>query len=179
MQITIPYTNDGLEIFKVEENAINGGSYRLFARHYARGSINYPEHITKEGYHAFAKRIQKNKEDCVSFIKDIIKQGKTVYAYGASTKGNTILQYYGLDRNLIHGAAEIHPEKIGKYTVATHIPIIKEEDAKKKADYFLVLPFSFRESFISREQEWLRQGGAFIFCTPQFEICRHPERKNL
>jgi len=164
------FEKNGLEIFKVEENAINGGSYRLFARHYKTGSIEYLESISKEDYMAFAERIEKNKETCVRNIKELVKQGKKVYIYGASTKGNTILQYYELTPELIKGAAEIHPEKIGKYTVATHIPIVKEEDAKKDADYFLVLPFAFRDAFITREQAWLKKGGAFIFCTPQFEI---------
>lgn len=168
------FEKKGLEIFKVEENAINGGSYRLFARHYTNGSIVYPENITKEDYLAFAKRIEKNKDDCVNTIKELVKQGKKVYVYGASTKGNTILQYYGLGRDLIQGAAEIHPEKIGKYTVGSNIPIVLEEDAKKDADYFLVLPFAFREGFIKREEEWLKQGGRFIFCTPQFEIYPSP-----
>lgn len=164
------FEKNGLEIFKVEENGINGGSYRLFARHYTNGSIVYPENITKEDYLAFAKRIEKNKDDCVNTIKELVKQGKKVYVYGASTKGNTILQYYGFDKNLIKGAAEIHPEKIGKYTVGSNIPIVLEEDAKKDADYFLVLPFAFREGFIKREEEWLKHGGKFIFCTPQFEM---------
>lgn len=164
------FEKNGLEIFKVEENAINGGSYRLFARHYTNGSIVYPENITKEDYLAFAKRIEKNKDDCVNAIKELVKDGKKIYVYGASTKGNTILQYYGFDKNLIKGAAEIHPEKIGKYTVGSNIPIVLEEDAKKDADYFLVLPFAFREGFIKREEEWLKHGGKFIFCTPRFEI---------
>jgi len=164
------FEKNGLEIFKVEENAINGGSYRLFAQHYKTGSIEYPERITKEDYLAFAKRIEENKESCVTVIKDLVNEGKKIYVYGASTKGNTILQYYALGPDLIKGAAEIHPEKIGKYTVATHIPIVREEDAREDADYFLVLPFAFRDAFIKREQAWLQQGGSFIFCTPQCEI---------
>ncbi len=172
------FEKNGLEIFKVEENSINGGSYRLFARHYNKGSIDYPENITKEDYLAFAKRIQKNKEECVHAIKNLAKQGKKIYVYGASTKGNTVLQYYGLGRNLIQGAAEIHPEKIGKYTVGSNIPIVQEEDAKKDANYFLVLPFAFREGFIKREEEWLKHRGRFIFCTPRFEIYREDNKSN-
>ncbi|MEK6867772.1 MAG: GDP-mannose 4,6-dehydratase, partial [Nanoarchaeota archaeon] len=79
-------------------------------------------------------------------------------------------------KNFIKGAAEIHPEKIGKYTVGTHIPIVHENDAKKDADYFLVLPFGFRENFINREEKWLKQGGAFIFSTPSFEIYTYKKK---
>ncbi len=167
------FEKNGLEIFKVEENEINGGSYRLFARHYHSGSMSHTENITKEDYFELSKRINKNKEDTVNLIEKLNREGKKVYVYGASTKGNTILQYYGLNKDLIKGAAEIHPEKIGKYTVGTHIPIIYEEEAKKDADYFLVLPFSFRDVFIKREEKWLRDGGSFIFCTPELEIYKN------
>jgi len=164
------FERNGLEIFKVEENSINGGSYRLFARHLKQGSIEYEENITKESYLEFAKRIEKNKEDCVKLIKELIRNGKKVYGYGASTKGNTILQYYGLGDNEIKGIAEISEEKFGKYTVGTNIPIMPEETAKKDADYLLVLPYAFRDSFIKKEQEWLNNGGKFIFALPHVEI---------
>jgi NDP-4-keto-2,6-dideoxyhexose 3-C-methyltransferase len=164
------FEKNGLEIFKVEENDINGGSYRLFARHLKDGSVEYKEDINKKSYLEFGERIKNNKEDTVNLLNKLNDEGKKIYVYGASTKGNTILQYYGLDKNLIKGAAEIHPEKIGKYTVGTGIPIIAEEEAKKDADYFLVLPFAFRDSFVKREEEWLKNGGKFIFCTPKLEI---------
>src|SRR3989344_3757708 len=93
------FEKNGLEIFKVEENSINGGSYRLFARKFWKGSIKYKK--PKYDYKAFAKRIESNKKKCVDFIKKEVKRGKKVYVYGASTKGNTILQYYGLDHKLI------------------------------------------------------------------------------
>jgi NDP-4-keto-2,6-dideoxyhexose 3-C-methyltransferase len=161
---------NGLEIFKVEENSINGGSYRLFARKYKEGSIEYDEDLTKEDYLEFARRIEKNKEDCVGLIKRLNQQGKKVYGYGASTKGNTILQYYGLGAEDIKGIAEISREKFGKYTVGTKIPIIPEEEAKREADYLLVLPYAFKNTFIQKERDWIRQGGKFIFALPQVEI---------
>jgi len=167
------FDKNGLEIFKVEENEINGGSYRLFARHSKKGSIEYPEEIKKQDYLEFFSRIEENKEKCVDLITNLIKEDKKVYGYGASTKGNTILQYYGLNRDLITGIAEIHPDKLGKYTVGTNIPIVNENEAKKNADYFLVLPFAFKDSFISKEKDWLNKGGRFIFSTPKVEI--YPE----
>lgn len=164
------FESNGLEIFKVEENKINGGSYRLYARHYRNGSISYRERITKRDYSAFYTRIKKNKEDCVRFVKGALKEGVTIYGYGASTKGNTILQWYGLDHRHIKGIAEIHPDKFGKLTVATHVPIYREEEADKDADYYLVLPYAFRENFIKRKKNWLKRGGKLVFCTPKFEI---------
>jgi len=164
------FERNGLEIFRVEENSINGGSYRLFARHFQKGSIQYPEKITRQDYLDFARRIEENRERCVSLIRRLVAEGKKVYGYGASTKGNTILQYYGISSNEIRGIAEISEEKFGRYTVGSAIPIIPEEEAKKQADYFLVLPYAFKENFVQREREWIHQGGKFIFALPEVEI---------
>ena len=163
------FEKNGLEIFKVEENTINGGSYRLYARHYHNGSISYRERITINDYAAFFDRIKKNKKDCIRFIKSQVKKGKKIYGYGASTKGNTILQWYGLGPKDIRGIAEIHPEKLGKLTVGTNIPIVAEEDARKDADFFLVLPYAFKQFFIN-EREWSKYRDGFIFATPFFEV---------
>ena len=89
---------------------------------------------------------------------------------GASTKGNTIMQYYGLDSNVITGAAEIHPDKIGKYLVGSSIPIVHEDLAKADADYFIVFPFHFKDLFVNKiMKNWIEDGGNLIFCTPKFE----------
>ena len=91
--------------------------------------------------------------------------------YGASTKGNTILQYYGLDASLITTAAERSPEKWGKYTVGTGIPIVSESDARDaQPDYFLVLPWAFLDEFYDREAEWRKKGGKFLVPLPEFRV---------
>lgn len=169
---------NGLEIFKVEENSINGGSYRIFARHYKKGSIPFQEKFTKKDYKDFFTRIKKNKDACVEFIKQEVKKGKLIYGYGASTKGNTILQYYGLDNKMIEGIADKSPEKWGKYTVGTYIPIVDEKEARKKADYFLVLPWAFFETFYKRETEWLERGGKFIVPLPQCKVVGLNDKKS-
>lgn len=161
---------NGLEIFKIEENEINGGSYRLFARHYKKESVNYKEKFTKKDFLEFYEKIKKNKKACVDFIKREVKKGKKVYVYGASTKGNTLLQYYGLNHDLIEGAADKNPDKWGKYTVGTFIPIISEAKARKEADYFLVLPWAFFDEFYQKESDWLEKGGKFIVPLPYFRI---------
>jgi len=164
------FERNGLEIFKIEENNINGGSYRIFARHYKKGSINFKENITKKDYQEFHKRIKKNKEDCLNFINEKVEEGKNIYVYGASTKGNTILQYYNLNNKLIKGAADKSPEKWGKYTVGTLIPIIAEAAARRVADYFLVLPWAFFNLFYKKEKKWLDKGGKFIVPLPNFKV---------
>lgn len=164
------FEKNGLEIFKIEENDINGGSYRIFAKHYRKGSIDFSEKLTKKDYQGFYKRIKENKKTCVDFIKKEAKKGKKVYVYGASTKGNTILQYYGLDNKVIKAAADKDPKKWGKYTVGTNILIINEAKARKEADYFLVLPWAFFETFYKREKKWLKEGGKFIVPLPNFRV---------
>ena len=160
-----------LEIFRVRENDINGGSYQLFIRHKDQGSIDYAEDIDLNRISEWEKNMEKNRDETVAFLKQEVADGKTVYIMGASTKGNTIMQYYGLDSDLISGAAEIHPDKIGKYLVGSSIPIVHEDEAKEKADYFLVFPFHFRELFVNRIlADWIADGGKLIFCTPKFEV---------
>lgn len=164
------FESNGLEIFKVEENSINGGSYRLFARHYQKESIEYPENVTKNSYLEFAKNIEKNKQDFLNFVEKALKEGKKIYGYAASTKGNTILQYYGLNNSHIKGIAEISQEKLGKYTVGSNILITEEEGAKKDADILIIFPYAFKNSFVEKEKEWLAKGGKFIVPLPHFEV---------
>lgn len=161
------YERNGLEIYKVEENNINGGSYRLYARHKDKGSIEFEESYDIA---QFIENIKKNRAETMLYIKEQVAQGKKVYLYAASTKGNTILQYYGLDSELIEGAAEKDKTKWGKYTVATNIPIIDEKEAKKLADVFFVLPFGFIDSFVEKEKRFLQKGGKMFVCTPQFKV---------
>jgi len=165
------FETNGLEMFRIEENDINGGSYRIFARHYRGTGMPIDEKIGLAELEAFARRVEANRDRCVAFIKDEVRKGKTVYVYGASTKGNVILQYYGLDTRLITAAAERSPEKWGKYTVGSWIPIVTEEEARRaKPDYFLVLPWAFLPEFVEREKAWVTGGGKFIVPLPEFRI---------
>ncbi len=165
------FETNGLEMFRVEKNDVNGGSYRIFARHLNNGSIDYDETITADDVRAFVERINDNRDRCMDFIRDEVAAGKTVYVYGASTKGNTLLQYYGLGPDLITAASERSPEKWGKFTVGTGIPIVSEEEARAaKPDYFLVLPWAFIDEFYAREKEWRTRGGKFIVPLPEFKV---------
>lgn len=179
----------GLEVFDVELNDVNGGSYRAYIRHRGAGvtapvgadvrvaSLRaYEEKLkleTPEGYADFVRRLESLKKKTCEFIRSEVEAEKKVYVYGASTKGNTLLQYYGLDSTLITAAAERNSDKWGKKTVATHIPIISEADARaQKPDYFLVLPWHFLDEFLMREKEYLKGGGAFIVPLPEFRVIR-------
>lgn len=172
----------GLEIFHVEESAINGGSFITFISRKKNKSIQ--ESVFRWGeyekalrldqvkiYSDFAKRVNKNKKDLYNLIVNLVKKNKTIFAYGASTRGNTLLQFYQLDNNLIKAAVERNPEKWGMNISSLNIPIISEEEARKqKPDYMLVLPWFFKEEFLKREKKYLEDGGHFIFPLPELEI---------
>ena len=167
------FEKNGLEIFKIEENDINGGSYRIFCRKFKRGSIKLKNENVLQSVNQFVKRIKKNRSQMLNFINKKIKQGKKIFLYGASTKGNTLLQYYNLNKSIIPFAAERSPEKWGKYTIGTGIKIISEKEARKlNPDFFLVTPWGFIKEFVKRESEWLKKGGKFILPFPKFKIVK-------
>jgi hypothetical protein len=115
--------------------------------------------------------ILRLKEETVNFIKQEKAKGKTIWGYGASTKGNTLLQYFGLDNTLIDGIAERSVFKWGLKTVGTDILIYSEDEMRKaNPDYLLVLPWHFINEFIERESDFLKSGGKFIVPCPKFEI---------
>ena len=119
----------------------------------------------------FSNRVIKHKVHLNSLIKSLVQSGKKVFGYGASTKGNVILQYCELKSDLIPFIAEVNPEKFGSFTPGTHIPIISEEEAKKlKPDYFLVFPWHFKSFILEKEKKYRKSGGKFIFPLPEIEI---------
>ena len=165
------FENNGFQILKVEENNINSGSYRIFCKKKISPSIKIREKTSLTDIKKFITRVINIKSKCYNFIKQEVKRGKSVMVYGASTKGNTILQFFNLNNKLIKYAAERSPQKWGKFTVGTGIEIISEEQARKiNPDYFLVLPVAFIDEFIKREKKWLKSGGKFIVPFPNFKI---------
>lgn len=172
-----------LEVFDVETTDLNGGSFRTYIAHKNTFPIN-SNNVSqmrswekeaklhqKQTYEQFNKRVANNKKEIVKFVNEVIKKGKKIYLYGASTRGNTLIQYYGLNKNQISAAVERNPEKWGKKIASVGIPIISEAQARKdKPDYLLVLPWFFKEEFLKREANYLRSGGHFIFPLPKLEI---------
>ena len=179
------FKKNGLEIFDVEINNVNGGSYRVFAKkvgaaiQVSQGAQKRIQNVrqseigleNKKIHLDFYNRLEENKNKCVNFIKNEHAKGKKIWVYGASTKGNVILQYYGLDHSLIEAASERSSWKWGKYTVGTMIPCVSEDEARKaQPDYFLVLPYAFFDEFYQREREWRNKGGKFILPLPEFRV---------
>ncbi len=175
-------TRHGLEIFDVETNDVNGGSFRTYASHQGvhpireevEGLRRNEEHLqlnSSEVYRTFGAKIRKIKSDLTQLVKNEVGEGKTVYVYGASNRGNTILQYCGLDYRLIKKAADANSEKWGRKTVGTKIPIVSKEEARRdKPDYFLILPHHFLEEIKRDEKDYLNHGGKFIVPLPEVRL---------
>jgi len=180
----------GFVIKDVELNNVNGGSIRLYLQKEGapdnyltpadrdickirvqslllweeKAGFNDPKI-----YQDFYKQILRLKKDTVDFIKKAKAEGKSVWGYGASTKGNTLLQMFGLDKGLVDAIAEKQEFKWGRRTIGTDIPIRSEAEMREvQPDYLLILPWFFRDTFIEREQDYLKKGGTMIFPAPEF-----------
>jgi NDP-4-keto-2,6-dideoxyhexose 3-C-methyltransferase len=183
----------GFSVVDAQLNDVNGGSIRAFIRNRAADQNAFGDEAYRKlaadrvsrlreseaelgldgatPYREFAERVQGIKRQVCDFIKDQVAQKKKVFVYGASTKGNTMLQYFGLDNSVIKAAAERNPDKWGMVTVGTRIPIISEAEARAaRPDYFLVLPWHFIEEFKARERDYLSSTGKFIVPLPQFVL---------
>jgi SAM-dependent methyltransferase len=181
----------GMKVVRVSLNDINGGSIRCYATHaesyrYSRKELARTleslreeefdlELDTDKPYRNFQERINVHRAELVALLKKLKAEGKRVHIYGASTKGNTILQWCGIDRFAIDFAADRNPEKHGARTLGTDIPIISEEESRAmKPDYYLVLPWHFKAEFLEREREVLARGTGMIFPLPTIEVVRAP-----
>ena len=174
-----------LKIVDVIMNNINGGSFAVTATKSSNKTIKVNMAVinwlleqeermglsTPRPYRDFEERVFRHRKDLSRLIKSLVADGKKVLGYGASTKGNVILQFCGLTSEDIPAIAEVNEEKFGRVTPGTHIPIISESEAHAaKPDYFLVLPWHFKEGILRREKEYLANGGKFIFPFPEIEI---------
>jgi 2-polyprenyl-3-methyl-5-hydroxy-6-metoxy-1,4-benzoquinol methylase len=176
-----------LRIFKVEINDINGGSIRCYACH-AHSSLAGSatdrallhqlrirefemELDTDKPYVAFQARVEMLRDRLKKLLFDIRARGEKVHIYGASTKGNVLLQWYGVDRLFVECAADRNPAKIGAHTLGTNIPIVSEEQSRAmRPDYYLVLPWHFRREFLERESAAIRAGTKMLFPLPDIQV---------
>lgn len=182
-----------LKIVDCQLNDINGGSFRIYvmknsadeklfatapyrdvARMRVRSILDMEEKMDLKNpnvYINFCEKMNRLKDETMAFIEKARSEGKTIWGYGASTKGNTLLQWFGLDHTHIDAIAERSEMKFGRVTVGSNIPIRSEAEMRAaKPDYLLVLPWHFINEFRLREREYLEQGGAFIVPCPKFEI---------
>lgn len=159
-----------LNISDISYNNTNGGSVRYIIRHGHERTVRIDSSYT-QAFKYFASRVQQEKNNCMAFLENCRRTGKKVLGYGASTKGNTLLQYYGINTRLLPAIADRNPNKHGKVTAGQHIPIISEAAMRdQKPDYLLVLPWAFLDNFKAREVELRAQGTKFIVPLPFFRV---------
>ena len=183
---------NGLKIFNLSRNSINGGSIRCFVTHEKNSIYDKKQNIYKVKkliknekklkinslypYKKFYKNILKIKFDLKQLILSIKKQDKSIFILGASTKGNTILQFLNLNNKIINYAVERNKQKIGAITIGSNIKIISEQMSKRlNPDYYLVLPWHFKNEILNREKEFVRKGGNLIFPLPKIQIINNKE----
>lgn len=176
----------GMKPLDVEFNDINGGSFSITA---AKKSSKLPVNSEKlaqieksestqrlddlDVYFDFFKRVEKVKVELMAFLNQAKSEGKRICGLGASTKGNVLLQYFGINSNLIESVAEVNPDKFGCFTPGTLIPMADEKEVlKSKPDYLLVLPWHFRNFFLNLPA---LRGATLVFPLPHLEIVHIPD----
>jgi NDP-4-keto-2,6-dideoxyhexose 3-C-methyltransferase len=182
-QIEFILKNAGLKIVDLEFNNVNGGSISISATHYE--SLSYhvntkkvQETLTKERevlkldslttYVDFNDRVDSLKKELMDLLINIKEQGKNISILGASTKGNVLLQYYGITNKLVDYVGEVNPDKFSSFTPGTLIPIIDEDKLlATNPDYLLVLPWHFKDYFITAKKY---KGRSLIFALPEVEL---------
>lgn len=178
------FSSHRLELFDVEEIPTHGGSLRIYAKHKEDNTkkisnrVNLLEKkeidsgmMSLDYYNGFALRVDKVKYDLLKFLIEQKENGKTVVGYGAAAKGNTLLNYCGIRKDLISYVADLTPFKQGKYLPESHIPVVGEEKLRKtKPDNILILPWNFKDS-IKKRLEYTKEWGAkLVVPIPRLEI---------
>lgn len=171
-----------LEVFKVEYSSVNGGSIRTYIGHEGVHKVDksvyealrYEEELglhTQAPYIAFADTIAGLKRETMHLLRAEREAGRTTHLLGASTRGNTILQYYGIGPDLVPCASERNPSKWGRRIMSVDIPIISEGESRgMKPDNYFVLPWFFKDEIVEREVDFLLNGGKLIFPLPNLEV---------
>lgn len=175
----------GFKIVSLERNSINGGSFCVTV---AKKKSPYPEQTalveqwlkeeealklsTSEPYDAFGCRVQDHRQRLGGMLTEIKTNGQKIVGYGASTKGNVVLQYCRLNQNDLPCIGEVNEKKFGRFTPGTQIPIVSEDQAKSlRPDVLMVLPWHFKPFFLRKEEAYLRSGGKILFPLPEPHLC--------
>jgi C-methyltransferase-like protein/methyltransferase family protein/putative zinc binding protein len=176
----------GLQVFDVEFNDVNGGSLRAYVGHegarYVSPSVaaalaDESEYLGEDAVEQFSQRVQEAKRKVLQFVEQERAHGKVFHALGASTKGNTLLQYFGLTDQQIACAAEVNPSKYGLRTVGSNVPIVSQEESlADKPDYYLVLPWHFIDFFLRKHAGYIFSGGVLLTPLPEPTLHRYDAR---
>ncbi len=176
-------TNNNLKIFKIELNEVNGGSIRFYVCKKNCEQYDTKENLSKikqlkikekkfklknkKTYQNFNAKINLYKKKIIKLINKIYFKNQKIIGLGASTKGNILLQHFGLNKKHIPSISERNKEKVGLKCIGTDIKLISEKSAREmKPNYMLVLPWYFKKEIVIREKKYLQKGGKLLFPMP-------------
>jgi len=172
----------GLRMIDVDFYDIHGGSFVLYVAKEGSRYATSPKIDAAiaeelkvglhqiETYHNFSRRVEVNRTVLQGVLRDLVGQGKKIFALGAPLKGSTLLNYCNIGPDLVTLATEINPFKIGRFTPGTHIPILYENSITEQPDYYLVLSWNFIDFFVEKYADFLRAGGKFIVPHPEVRV---------
>ena len=178
------FNHHGLNLFDVEELKTHGGSFRIYVQHQKNSDNRVSESISRiklrekkygldklDSYHNFSKKVEIIKYQLRQFLTKAKKSGKSIVAYGAPAKGNTLLNYCGIGVDLIDYTVDLNPHKQGRFLPGTHIPIFHPEKIKTtKPDYLLILPWNIKDEIMEQMKHIIHWGGKFITPIPEIKV---------
>jgi hypothetical protein len=173
----------GLSVIRVDEVPIHGGSLRIYAggkEHFSQHHEDVMARIRSEQqaglgtlarYERFAENVENNRRQLLNLLKTLQADGKTLAAYGAPAKGNTLLNYCGIGTDIIPYTVDKNPLKVGKYTPGMHIPVLEVSALlERQPDYLLVLAWNFADEIMRQQEVYQQRGGRFIIPIPKPEV---------
>ncbi len=176
------FARHGLEIIDVEHLPIHGGTLRVFVGHRGKHEIQTAATelfqqeqdwgvATIDFYQTFGAKVENLRQELVSLLHQLKSEGKKLAVYGASAKGSTLLNYFGLGSETFDFVADRSTVKQGRFTPGTHLPIVAPlQLLKQKPDYVLLLTWNFAEEILSQQAEFRAQGGKFIIPIPELKV---------
>jgi hypothetical protein len=173
----------GLSIIRIKHVPVHGGTLRIYAGaraeygDHSRDVVKWAEEEGDAGltglarYNRFATEVSKNREAVLDLLRSLQRERKTVAGYGAPAKGNTLLNYCGIDSSLIAFTVDKNPLKVGRYTPGMHIPVLPVSSLlERQPDYTLVLAWNFAAEIMEQQREYRKRGGRFIIPIPEPSI---------
>lgn len=176
------FARHGLELFRVREIPIHGGSLRLYVAPAGSRPVEESVHalcareaeaglVSGDAYRRFAARVPELREETLALIDGLVADGKRIAAYGAAAKGSTLLNYYGIGRERLEFVADRSPHKQGKLMPGVHVPIVPAEHlAEARPDYCLLLTWNFADEILAQQRAYREAGGRFIVPIPEPRI---------
>jgi SAM-dependent methyltransferase len=178
------FSSNGLTVFDVEEHSTHGGSLRVFAQRSDTGKrprqVSVEELLDREMragmttpqfYSGFQVQVDKAKNAFLAFLLDASERGKSVAAYGAAAKGNTLMNYAGIRPDLISFVVDRNPAKQGRFMPGSRIPITVEARlSESRPDYVVVLPWNLRTEVMQQLDYIHAWGGRFVTAVPHLEL---------